>query len=86
MKRKLKFSPQAAAAMSILGSDEVMELSTEPNPALCPICGTIGNWYRDPESRDRILCKNDDTHIMSWLEDEKHPTIENTFRIEFPER
>lgn len=82
--RNIVFSPQAAAAYSKLGNREIVELDTGPNPMACPVCGEIGtNWKRDPESPDRILCKNDGTHIMTFVEDDD-PPIEGAFRVEFP--
>ena len=83
--RKLIFSPQAAAAMGKLGSNRLMELDTRPNPLECPVCHTVGKWRRDDKNRDKILCVNDGTHIMTFVEDDD-PPIEDAFRVEFPQR
>lgn len=46
-------------------------ISDEPNPLKCPNCDTVGEWVRDSEDPNKILCARDGTHIMTQVSDEE---------------
>lgn len=35
-----------------------------PNPLACPTCGQVGNWRRDPDDPNRVLCAVDGALVM----------------------
>lgn len=52
------------------GKRELLVLD-EPNPLKCPTCDSIGEWVRDEEDPNKILCARDGTHIMTQVSDEE---------------